>query len=99
MRIIHNTSFIIDEKIEKEWSEFMKHHCVRPLRERYGCDDILFTKVSIDQPEGKTYSLQVIFRTEDRRRRFLENGQPFLEKTLQKYTGRYVCFSSILTEI
>lgn len=100
MRIIYNTSFIIDEDIEEEWIAFMKQEYLYPLRSQNLCDDILFTKVSIDQPDGKTYSLQLIFHSEERQRNFLEHWLAvFEERIIQNYANRYVCFSSILTEL
>lgn len=100
MRIIYNTSFIIDEDIEEEWIAFMKQEYLHPLRSQNLCDDILFTKVSIDQPDGKTYSLQLIFHSEERQRYFLENWLAvFEERIIQNYANRYVCFSSVLTEL
>ncbi len=58
MRIIYNTSFIVQEEIEREWTEFIKRHYLAVIEEHRLCQDTIFTKVSIDQPDGKTYSLQ-----------------------------------------
>lgn len=100
MRTIFNTSFIIDENIEKEWISFMREHYIAPLKENQLCNDIIFTKVSIDQPEGKTYSLQAIFDSEQQQNHFIENWLPLIEnKIIRKYHNRYICFSSTLTEI
>lgn len=100
MRIIYNTSFIIQEDIENEWIRFIRDHYITPLSQHRVCEDILFTKVSIDQPEGKTYSLQVIFRNEEQQDRFLKEWLPELEeKIIRQYRNRYLCFSSVLTEI
>lgn len=70
MRIIYNTSFIIHENIEQEWVAFMRKHYIAVLQENKLCRDIIFTKVSIDQPEGKTYSLQLVFNTEEEQEHF-----------------------------
>lgn len=100
MRTIYNTSFIVDETIEQEWVGFIKEHYIAPVREHGLCRDTVFTKVSIDQPEGKTYSLQLVFDTPEQQEQFVENWLPRIEeKIIRKYTDRYVCFSSILTEI
>ena len=56
MRIIYNTSFIIDEDIETAWIGFIRKNYISVLQTNRLCEDIIFTKVSIDQPEGKTYS-------------------------------------------
>ncbi len=100
MRIIYNTTFIIDKDIEQVWIAFMRQHYISRLYEQNICDDIIFTKVSIDQPEGKTYSVQIIFNSSEQQEAFLNHYLPELEeKIIAQYANRYVCFSSILTEI
>lgn len=100
MRIIYNTTFIIPENIEKEWVEFIRANYLAVLTADRLCQDILFSKVSIDQPDGKTYSLQLVFDSEEKQNHFLENWLPRLEdKIIRRYADRYLCFSSTLTEI
>ena len=100
MRIIFNTSFIINEDIENEWINFIRQRYITPLKKEQICEDIIFTKVSIDQPEGKTYSLQLVFHTTEALNHFLERRLDALEEELiRNYTNRYLCFSSVLTEI
>ena len=100
MRIIHNTSYIINNDLENKWVAFMQKHYISVLRANELCRDIIFTKVSIDQPDGKTYSLQLVFDTEEQLNCFLENRLPELEeKLICDYANQYVCFSSVLTEI
>ncbi len=100
MRIIYNTSYIIHEDIEQEWIAFMREQYIAVLQENNLCRDIIFTKVSIDQPEGKTYSLQLVFNTEEEQEHFLFNWLPTIEeKIIQNYTNQYVCFSCVLKEI
>ena len=100
MRIIYNTSFIIDEAIEEEWIAFIRRHYMQPLQENKLCEDIIFTKVSIDQAEGKTYSLQVVFSSEERQNYFLQTWLPTIEEQISKqFSNRYLYFSSVLTEL
>lgn len=100
MRIIYNTSFIVSEDIEQEWIKFMRDHYLAIIQEHQLCQDTIFTKVSIDQPDGKTYSLQLIFDSQEQQNDFLTNWLPQIEeKIIQTYANRYVCFSSVLTEI
>ena len=100
MRHIHNTSFIIDESIEKQWVDFMQAHYIDVLKNNHISQDVIFTKVSIDQPEGKTYSIQVVFDSKRQMEQFLENWLPEIEERLiENYHNRYLCFSSILTEL
>ena len=99
MRIIYNTSFIIDEDIETAWIGFIRKNYISVLQTNRLCEDI-FTKVSIDQPEGKTYSLQLVFNSEEQQNHFLDEWLPDIEKKIiQIFSNRYLCFSSILTEI
>lgn len=100
MRTIYNTTFIVNEEIETEWIEFMRRHYLPALQQQQLCDDILFTKVSIDQPEGKTYSLQMIFNSEERLQHFTDHFLAALEEQINcRYANQYLCFSSTLTEI
>lgn len=100
MRIIYNTSFIIEEAIETAWIDFMRKNYLAVLQQNQLCEDLIFTKVSIDQPDGKTYSLQIVFKNEAQQLEFLENWLPAIEeKLIRQYANRYLCFSSLLTEI
>jgi len=100
MRIIHNTTFIVEDSIEKEWVAYMQQHYLTPIRQGQCCDDVIFTRVSIDQAEGKNYSVQLVFSHEAQRQHFLNHTLPALEtKMAEKYANRYLCFSSLLTEI
>ena len=100
MRIIYNTSFIIDEDIETAWIGFIRKNYISVLQTNRLCEDIIFTKVSIDQPEGKTYSLQLVFNSEEQQNHFLDEWLPDIEKKIiQIFSNRYLCFSSISTEI
>ena len=97
MRIIFNTTFIVNESIETEWISFLRKYY---LRQNRLTQDILFTKVSIDQPEGKTYSLQLVFDSSEALDCFLKIHLPLMEEKIsEKYKNYYLCFSSILTEI
>lgn len=100
MRIIHNTSFIVNDPIETEWVNFIKGHYIPSLQDNPLIRDVLFTKVSIDQPEGKTYSIQLVFGSEKDMNFFLLQELPLLEEKMNSYyKNNYLCFSSILTEI
>ena len=100
MRHIHNTSFITDESIEEQWVDFMQAHYINVLKDKNISRDVIFTKVSIDQPEGKTYSIQIVFDGKEQMEQVLENWLPEIEKKLiENYRNRYLCFSSILTEL
>lgn len=100
MRYIYNTTYLIDEKIETAWVEFVRANFIPFLEQQNPVKDILFTKVSIDQPEGKTYSLQLFFDTEKELNDFSQQYVPILEeKMISAYKNRYLCFSSMLKEI
>lgn len=100
MRHIYNTTFIVEENIEQEWIAYMQEHYISSVSSSGLPADLIFTKVSIDQPEGKTYSLQLVFSSEQTLKHFLEKYLPSVEeKILSRYKNRYLCFNSILTEI
>lgn len=100
MRHIYNTTFIVEEKTEQEWVAFMRENYIPPLISSGAVTDTIFTKVSIDQPEGKTYSLQLVFSSEQDLKRFQEKHLvPVEEKLISRYKNHYLCFSSTLTEI
>lgn len=100
-RIIYNTSFIIEDSLEEEWVAFMQTHYIDSTAVTSGlCKDIIFTKVSIDQPEGKTYSVQFIFENSKQMEHFINTYLPTIENMLkERYANRFVYFSSTLTEI
>lgn len=100
MRLIFNTTFIVNEEIEQEWICFVRRHYIGYLRTHRLASDILFTKVSIDQPEGRTYSLQLVFTSAETLEEFSRSHLPGLEeKMTAHYKNHYLCFSSRLTEI
>lgn len=100
MRIIFNTSFIVNEEIETEWVNFIRQHYIAPLHADQVCKDIIFTKVSIDQPEGKTYSLQLVFQSEEQQAHFVKHHLPVIESKISaRYLNQYFYFCSTLTEI
>ena len=74
MRIIYNTSFIIDEDIETAWIGFIRKNYISVLQTNRLCEDIIFTKVSIDQPEGKTYSYSWFSIPKNNKTTFWMNG-------------------------
>ena len=43
MRHIHNTSFIIDESIEKQWVDFMQAHYIDVLKNNNISQDVKIT--------------------------------------------------------
>lgn len=100
MRIIFNTSFVVNLEIEQEWIDFIRKHYISYLETHQLTEDIIFTKVSIDQPDGKTYSLQLVFSSVKALDHFTDAHLPLLEeKLIAEYKNYYLCFSSILTEI
>lgn len=100
MRIIFNTSFIIDQEIEEPWIAFMRENYLSVVKQNHLCQDAIFTKVSVDQPDGKTYSLQLVFDNEEQQQHFINQWLPEIETLIiRKFANQYVCFSSVLTEI
>lgn len=100
MRHIYNTTYIVEEKAEREWVAFMREKYIRAIADLGVVADMIFTKVSIDQGEGKTYSLQLIFPAEEVLNHFLTYHLERIDRELASaYKDRYLYFSSTLTEI
>lgn len=100
MRIIFNTTYMVEEAVQQDWQEFMQRHYIPYLHRNKLADDVIFSRVSIDQPEGKTFSLQIVFQATEDLQHFLTKHLPFLEEKIsEKYKNHYLCFSSTLTEI
>ncbi|MBE6334008.1 MAG: DUF4286 family protein [Bacteroidales bacterium] len=100
MRVIQNTSFIIGPSFEKEWFRFIKEEYIPLIDQLDLCEDIIFTRVSIDQPEGKTYSLQLVFPNQTALDRYAAIYMDGIDATLiKKFSGKYLCFNSILREV
>lgn len=78
----------------------MKEEYIPVIEQLDLCEDIIFTRVSIDQPEGKTYSLQLVFPNQTALDRY---ASIYMEKTdailIKKFSGKYLCFNSILSEV
>lgn len=99
-RIIHNTTYIVNNNIEEDWVQFVIKNYITPLKKYNACKDVLFTKVSIDQAEGRTYSIQLVFEDEEVRKNFIEEVIFPLEKKLSTtYNDKYLTFDSVLSEI
>ena len=99
-RIIHNTTYIVNNNIEENCVKFVIKNYISPLKKYSECKDILFTKVSIDQPEGNTYSIQIVFENEKERSKFIEEVIiPLEDKLLAVYANQYLTFNSVLSEI
>ncbi|MDR1755979.1 MAG: DUF4286 family protein [Culturomica sp.] len=100
MRIVYNTTYVIEEAAEQEWIGFVRGEHLRQIRATGLTEDLLFTRVSTDQPEGSNYSLQLLFRGEENLRAFTERHLPSLRERMEALYGKhYLCFSSILTEL
>ncbi len=100
MRIVHNTTYVIDKAAEQEWIGFVRGEYLLQIRATGLTEDMLFTRISVDQPEGTNYSLQLVFRGEEKLRAFTEHHLPTLRERMHTLYGhRYLCFNSILTEL
>ena len=100
MRVIQNTSFIVGPSFEKEWYTFMKEEYIPSIDKLDLCMDMIFTRVSIDQSEGKTYSLQLVFPNRTALDRYATIYMQSIDAALiKKFSGKYLCFNSILSEV
>ncbi|MGL5683892.1 MAG: DUF4286 family protein [Marinifilaceae bacterium] len=100
MRIIYNTTFIIPDFIEENWLAFIREEHVAIIKNDSDIDDVLFTKVEIEQPEGETYSLQVIFNSAEKYDNYLATKDAiFVQALIERFKDQYLCFSSTMREL
>ncbi len=99
-RVIYSTSFLVDDEIEAQWVEYMKLHYIGYILYHGLCSDVIFTKVLFEQPEGKNYSLQIIFDSEELLNRFTNRHLHVLEQMITESHGnKCLRFTTTLLEI
>ena len=100
MRYIYNTTFHLEEHIEPNWIEWMQKHYIPSVRKQNLCSDLLFTRIRIEEPHVKSYSLQLIFPTEENFLIFKEKYQQDLtQDLLDRFNKQVLYFSTLLEEL
>lgn len=98
--IIYNTSYLIDNSIEKEFCEWMKTKFIPLLKETGTFTGSYFCKVMVaTDDEGLTYSLQLLFKTKELFTKYHNSFEPRVKAVFQaKYKTEVMSFSSLLEE-
>ncbi|MCR9012596.1 MULTISPECIES: DUF4286 family protein [Gabonibacter] len=100
MRYVYNTTFHVENDTEASLINWMQNHHLPAIREKGLCSDILFTRIKTQEPQGKSFSLQLIFPAEKDYQAFLEKHQEeLLKKLLDQFDQQVLYFSTLLEEI
>ena len=100
MRYIYNTTFHVEDNIETSWINWMQYHHLPVIREKGLCSDILLTRIKAQEPQGKSFSLQLVFPTEKEYQIFLErHHEDLLKKLLDQFGRQVLYFSTLLEEV
>ena len=100
MRTILNTTFNIDTCIEESWLFAMQCKYIPQIRDTLLCEDIVFTRMMVEEESGISFSLQLIFQDEERYALYVEKHyHPFLRAISNAFQNRMVYFSTTLKEI
>ncbi|MBL4559411.1 MAG: DUF4286 family protein [Labilibaculum sp.] len=98
--IIYNTSYLIENSMEKDFCEWMKIKFIPLLKETGTFSTSYFCKVMVaTEDEGLTYSLQLLFKNKEQ---FTKYNTRFEQKVKAvfdaKYRNQVMSFSSLLEE-
>ena len=101
MRYIFNTTFFVDKTIEASWIEKMRTTYLPLFSQKQICSDLFFSLVRADNnPDGKSFSLQLIFHSQEMLNHFLQHEQEiFLLSIRQSFGDQILYFCSLLEEV
>ncbi|PKQ63720.1 hypothetical protein BZG01_15520 [Labilibaculum manganireducens] len=98
--IIYNTSYLIENSMEKEFCEWMKIKFIPLLKETGTFSANYFCKVMVaTENEGLTYSLQLLFKSKELFTKYHCSFEPRAKAVFEaKYRNQVMSFSSLLEE-
>ncbi|BAX79723.1 DUF4286 family protein [Labilibaculum antarcticum] len=98
--IIYNTSYLIENSMEKDFCEWMKAKFIPLLKETGTFSSSYFCKVMVaTEDDGLTYSLQLLFKNKDLFTKYLCSFEPRTKAVFQaKYKTDVMTFSTLLEE-
>ena len=100
MRLVHNTTFLVNNGCDEEFCRLIRARHLPDLHREGGLADSLFTRLRVDEPEGNSYSLQLIFLSANDLNYFTQYHLPLLLDNLHAALGNDILhFSTILEEI
>lgn len=100
MRFIHNTTFNIEEEIEGAFRKAIREFYIPLLKNKEICSDILFTKIRINEENGKSFSLQLVFPAAEDYALFMEVYKDKMLGALTEIFGeKMLHFSTTLEEV
>ena len=100
MRFIYNTTFHVEEEIEGAFRKAIREFYIPYVKAKSVCCDVLFTRILVNEEEGKSFSLQLVFSVADDYAVFMELYKEKLLGVLTEMFGpNLLHFSTTLEEV
>ena len=100
MRLVYNTTFHVDDEIAAGLIKSIKEFYIPYVKAKGLCCDILFTRVIVHEEEGRSFSLQLVFPSEEDDAIFIDIYKDKLLGVLIELFGQNLLhFSTTLEEI
>lgn len=100
MRLIYNTTFHVEDNIASGLIKAIREFYIPYVKAKGLCSDILFTRVIVHEEEGKSFSLQLIFPSEENYATFIDLYKDRLLGILVELFGQKLLhFCTTLEEI
>ncbi|MDR0765973.1 MAG: DUF4286 family protein [Odoribacteraceae bacterium] len=97
---MHNITFHVDERIEKEWVATIAREYIPLVKRAVPCSRALFTRVRVAGEDSLTFSLQLFLDNDEEGRRPVDER---LEESLAalslRFPGGFLYFRATLEEV
>lgn len=96
--IIYNTTFNVDEQVEKQWLAWLKSDYLPSLKNTGLFDKHVFSKILVEEEMGGiSYSLQLFCTSLPELQTFEKKHKNAIDgKMLAKFSGKFVMFHTLL---
>ncbi len=100
MRFIYNTTFHVEEEIEGAFRKAIHEFYIPFVKTKGVCCDVLFTRILVNEEDGKSFSLQLVFSVANDYAVFMELYKEKLLGVLTEMFGeKMLHFSTTLEEV
>lgn len=100
MRLIYNTTFHVGDDIELGFIKTIQDVYIPYVKDKDICSDIFFTRIMVHEEEGKSFSLQLVFSSEEKYATFIDFYKDKLLSVLVELFGQKLLhFCTTLEEI
>lgn len=98
--IIYNVTVSIEDSVHEDWIKWMKEVHIPEVMATGYFTEHLFCKVLVDDPDGKTYSIQYKCANMKDLQEYSSIHAPRLQnETKKRYEGKYVAFRTLLEKV